>query len=138
MAEILNDRDDLKGGIDHIEDKKRDQKGHGFLRVEIGIGDDENQQDHDLHPKNSQETLGELFHLQVTGPQQGAVKSRIDQVKNHRQKRKKKIKRVGKQKPESQKTQPINEQGQVDQLDQKGSQGLCHNNRYSLVKSRMA
>ena len=136
---IADDGDDLKGGVNDVMQEKGDQEGHRLFRVEIGIGDDENQQQHDFDTKDDQEALGKLAQLQVAGLNKRTMKHRVDGIKNQGQECKKSIKMRRVNKLENSKTHCVNNQGQVDQMDQKGFQGFRHNHtHYSLVTSRMA
>lgn len=121
---VADNRDDLKGGINDIQNEEGHQERYRLLGIEIGIGDDENQQQHDLYPKNREESLGELTQIQMAGSYQRAMKNSIHRIEDQGKESKKQIKFGRKQKPEHQKAQPINDQGQINQTDQKEFQGL--------------
>lgn len=136
---IADDGDDLKGGVDEVMQEEGDQKRYRLLGVEIGIGDDESQQQHDLDAKDDQEALGKLAQLQVAGLNKRAMKHRVDGIKYQGKEGKKGVEMRGVNKLKNSKTHCVYDEGQVDQLDQKGFQGFRHNHTYySLVTSRMA
>lgn len=104
MLLIADDGDDLEGSVNEVQDEEGDQKRYGLLRIEIGIGDDENQKQHDLHPENREKPLGELAHVQMAGRYQRAMKDRIHPIEDQGQKGKKQVEIARIKKPEHQKT----------------------------------